>query len=228
MNFNFNAAPEYTLNTNMIKEVINLYGVLVKLLITTRINKDDNVFGDYSHLKSDSNKIYDIHMLPEVSEDWDNGEFAFNPFGLVNTESVNLFVSTTDLTTAGVTDSMLGSLVVMPNNKIMEITNLSYEQPGINNLFVYPDAKSVAKLTCKPYDYKLINEIDNVDASVDPLVPYDTLDNYFAELIDQTTQQNTGAEVTPSVETIVKTGTVDTRVQKPIIDKTEDDVFGNF
>ena len=82
MNFNSSSTPDYALNTSLIEEVISLYGVLTKFLITTKINEDPTVFGDYSHLKSDNAKIYDIYMMPENSEEWDMGDYSFNPLVL--------------------------------------------------------------------------------------------------------------------------------------------------
>ena len=230
MNFNFSNQPDYALNTSLVEELINLYGILTKFLITEKINKDDNVFGDYSHLKSDSSKIYDIYMLPENTEDWDASDFNLNGFGLVNFENIVLFAAKSNFVDEDHNefDEIVGNLIVLPNNKVMEVTNVDATVPGVNNLFTYNDAKSVYKLTCKPYDFKLINEVDKVDISLDPSVPYETLDVYFQELIDTSNAQNTEAEVTPQVQTVVKTGTIDTKVQKPIIDKSEDSVWGSF
>ena len=230
MNLNIDGDTEYDLNTSLIDEVIKMYGIETKFMITEKINRDDTVFGDYSHIKSDSAKIYDVYMLPEVSEDWDGGDYAFNPFGLTNFENISLFVAKSDIDLMDLTNEhVTGNLIVLPNNKIMEVTNTSYETPGINNLFTTSNAKSVLKLTCKPYEFKLVNELDNVDISVDPLgAPYDTLDTYFSELIDQSTNQDNEANVTPQVTTVVKTGDIDTIVQKPIIDNDEDSVFGKF
>lgn len=231
MNFNFTNQAEYELNTGMTEEMINLYGVAVKYMVIERINRDDTVFGDYSHLKTNTENIFQMNMLPEVSEDWDQTDTAFNQFGLTNYNNVSLFVSTRSLTEIG-DSKMIGDLLVFPNNKIMEITDADVTTPGINNLFTFDDAKSVIKITCKPYDFKLINELDNVDISQnvdeneDP-VAYETLDTYFQELIDDAVEQDTETQVIPQVTTVVP-GTVDTKVQKPIIDKSEDDIFGNF
>lgn len=228
MNFNFSKQPEYALNTSLTQEMINLYGVLTKFLITEKINEDVNVFGDYSHMKSDSNKIYDIYMLPETTEDWDpSGNGGFSQFGLINDEMISLFASYSNFEAMGADlDYITGNLIVLPNNKIMEVVDTSYEVPGVNNLFVYDDTKSVVRLTCKPYDNKLIQELDSVDIDYDndPQAPYTTLDTYFQELIDDATAQDTEAEVTPQVT--VNQNNV--KVQKPIIDKSEDDVFGSF
>ena len=231
MNFNFTNQNEYQLNTSMTEEMINLYGVLTKLLITEKINRDDVVFGDYSHLKSDSSKIYDIYMLPETSEDWDTSSTAFTNFGLVNFDNVSLFIAKSSLDplpdTIDEPLNLIGNLIVFPNNKVMEITDSEWSVPGVNNLFTYNDAKSVIKVTCKPHDFKLINELDTVDISAEEDVPYETLDHYFNELIDEAVKQDETAEVVPTVDTVIDLD-IDQKVKKPIIDKTEDDVWGQF
>lgn len=231
MNFNFTQSPEYDLNTSLAEEMINLYGVPTKFLITDKINKDNTVFGDYSHMKSDSNKIFTIYMLPENSEDWDNGDYSLTSFGMINSANVSLFVPKSAFD--GIADiaggsPITGNLVIFPNNKIMEITDTDFIVPGVNNLFTYNDDKSIYKLTCKPYDFKLINEVDSVDISVDSAVPYDTLDVYFNELIDSATAQDNEAEILASVQTVEPTDTLDSKVNKPIVDRSEDDVWGQF
>lgn len=230
MNFNFSKQPEYQLNTSLIEEVIRLYGILVKFLVTEKINEDKTVFGDYSHMKSDNNRIYDIYMLPETSEDWDSGGFGMSQFGIMSLENIVLFAAKSSFAQPDhdEMDEIVGNLIVLPNNRVMEITNVEVTVPGVNNLFTYNDAKSVYALTCKPHDFKLINELDTVDISVDPTVPYETLDVYFQELIGTKVEQETESEVTPQVTTINKNTAYDTKVLKPIVDKTEDDVFGNF
>lgn len=226
MNFNISEDPSYDLNTGLIEEMINLYGVSTKFLVVERINKDDTVFGDFSHIKTDSEKVFEMYMLPEVSEDWDQSDFGFSQFGIVNTENINLFASASIFREIfnNVNKDILGNLIVLPNNKVMEISHVSFETPGINNLFVYNDAKSVIKLSCKPYDFKLVNEVDNVDISVEADVPYETLDTYFAELIDEKDTQDSEVEVIPSVVTNQN----EVKVQKPIVDRSEDDVWGAF
>lgn len=64
MNFNLSNTPEYSLNAGMIDELINLYGLFVKFLVVEKINRDLEVFGDYSHIKTDNNKAFDIYALP--------------------------------------------------------------------------------------------------------------------------------------------------------------------
>jgi len=236
MNFNFSKNPEYSLNKSITNELINLYGILTKFLVTEKINKDDVVFGDYTHLKSDSSKIYDIYMMPETSETFDSSGYNFSDFGLVNLDNINLFISRQSVEiiygsdfddSIGLND-VLGNLIVLPNNKIMEITNIELMVPGVNNLFTNDDVKSAYKLSCKPYANKLIQELDSVDISINEEVSYDTLDNYFQELLDVSTEQDHEVEVKESVTVIEKVLGVDTKIQKPVVSKFEDDVFGAF
>lgn len=227
MNFNFTQTPDYQLNNSLVEEMINMYGVPTKFLLVEKINIDDNVFGDYSHLKTDNTQIFEMFMLPETSEDWESEGYGFSSFGLTNLENVILFVAKSNFDSIAELKEITGNLLVFPNNKIMEITDTDATVPGINNLFTYNDAKSVYKLTCKPYHFKLIEELDNVDISVDD-TPYETLDNYFQELIDQTDNQDIEAEVTAQVQAVEKDEVADELVQKPIVDKTEEDIFGKF
>lgn len=227
MNFNFSNQAEYTLNTQLTTEMINLYGVLTKFIKTEKINFDMNVFGDYSHMKTNNSDIYDIYMLPETTEDWDTGSYGFNNFGLVNFDNITLFVSKSSFDGILEPQQIVNNLIVFPNNKVMEITDIDLTTPGVNNLFTYSDAKNVYKLVCKPYDFKIINEIDQQSISPDQ-TNYESLDVYFNELINDKTAQDTSAEITPSVDTVDSTSGTDVKVEKPIIDKTESSVWGDF
>ena len=232
MNFNFNSDPEYILNQSLITEMISLYGITVKFIITEKINDDDTVFGDYSHLKSIPGEIYDIPMLPETTEDWDNSSFGINNFGLVNFENIVLFAakSSFDPDPDLIDDPLdiVGNLIVLPNNKVMEVTNVDVTVPGVNNLFTYNDAKSVYKLTCKPHDFKIINEIAPEAISLDPMVPYESLGNYFNELLGIKGTQDVEAQDNLSTESVNSDNNTDARVMKPIVDKSEESVWGEF
>lgn len=229
-NFNTNAAPEYDLNTELIDECINLYGVPTKFLVVQRLNSDDTVFGDYSSIKTDNSKIFDVFMLPETSESWDNNGYNFSEFSLLNNDNTFVFVSKNSVENIINIEfkDMYGCLVVMPNNKIMEVTDVQFEVPGVNNLFTFKNTKSVYKLTLKPYSVKMTDEIDPTDISVDETEDYSTLDNYFNELLDRKVQQDVEMEINPAAQTIVKTPSLDQIVIKPRVSREEDDVFGEF
>lgn len=227
MNFNFSAQPEYDLHTSLAEEMIRLYGVLTKFLLVEKINSDEIVFGDYTHLKSNSTDIYDIYALPENTEDWDQGDYEFGGHGLLSTGTTRLFVAKRSLDGVVEVGGITGNLVVFPNNKVMEITSTEPMVPGVNNLFTYSDQKSVYQISCKPYSFKTTGELDPADLSVDG-APYETLDRYFDELAEHSDDQDTEAEVTPQVETVDTTSSVDTKVEKPIVDNSEKSVWGDF
>ncbi len=230
-NYNMDNSPEYNLNASLIDECITLYGVPTKFLVTTKLNSDDTVFGDYSSIKTDGTKIFDVYMLPENTESWDSGGYNFSDFGLLNNDNCSCFVSKLSVETIGLEfKSLYGNLVVMPNNKIMEVTDVQFEVPGVNNLFTFKNAKSVYKLTLKPYAVKLTDEIDTGDISVDPDEDYSTLDNYFNELLDVKISQDTEMEIKPAVDTINKEDGVEIDIvqEKPRVSRVEDSVFGEF
>jgi hypothetical protein len=228
MNFNYSSGPEYSLNEGLINETINLYGIGIKFLLVEKINKDDLVFGDYSHIKTDSNKSFDLMALPETSEAYDELGINFSQFGMLNMESINLFITRksmdlvySDIDSGNGFEGVLGNLIVLPNNRIVEITDFQFEVPGINNMFTETARKSVYKLTCKTYDAKIINEIAPVDLAsqetTDSVGEYATLDSYFDELQADIVELDTAAEVT-----------INTDTNKVIVDTQEDNVFGSF
>lgn len=231
-NFNTNESAEYDLNTELIDECINLYGVLTKFLIVQKLNSDDAIFGDYSSIKTDNSKIFDVYMMPENSDSWDSGGYNFSEFGMLNNDSATVFVSKNSVQNIIELDfkELYGNLVVMPNNKIMEVTDVQFEVPGVNNLFTYSNTKSVYKLTLKPYSVKLTDEIGVRDVSVDDTEDYSTLDNYFDELLDRKVAQDAEMEINPAVDVVSKEigVEVDSVQRKPRVSQMEDSVFGEF
>lgn len=236
MNFNFSNKPEYDLNSSLSKEMINLYGVMVKLVLIERINVDETVFGDFSHLKS-SGGIVDLPVLPEDTDNWDEGSFNMTAFGPINYENINLFVHM-DYITIDI-NKIIGNLLVFPNNKIMEITYFDVTVPGINNLFTYKDSKSLIKLTCKPYNGKIVNELNPSDLIHtsgdfdDPVESedFESLEKYFNELMKKEDDLFVETEVQESTQ-VVKPNKNPTKpdvvINKPLIDNTVDDVWGRF
>jgi hypothetical protein len=149
---------------------------------------------------------------------------------MLNLDAVAVFVSKNTVENIMELDfkQMYNNLVVMPNNKVMEVTDVQFEVPGVNNLFTFKNAKSVYKLTLKPYALKLTDEINKQDISIEDGEDYSTLDNYFDELLDRKTAVDTEMEINPSVDTIIKSDPIDIVQKKPFINKTEDSIFGEF
>lgn len=225
MNFNLSQTPDYSLQHSMTDELINLYGVQCKLMLVDKINQDDLVFGDYSHLKSNSQDIFTVFGLPENTESWDNMGMNYSEYGVLNLESINLYFSR--LTIDGIFpdidagigfEGILGNLLVLPNERIVEITDIEFQVPGVSNLFTNIDQKNVYKFICKTYDFKLTSEIPASDlGGVDTVGDYTVLDDYFTEMTGTVAAVDTEAEITPDTETAL-----------PVVATDEDSVFGSL
>ena len=212
----------------MIHEMINLYGVPVKLLLTDKIDRDATVFGDYSSVKVDKEKVFDLMALQENSETWDDGAVNFSEFGLMNIENVRMFVSSKSVHEIfdgykpnGDEEFMpihglQNNLVILPNDKIMEITHVDFQVPGMSNLYTYKDDKNVYKISLKPYYVKLQDDLSALADDVVSPGTYDNLDKYFEEM-------------TNNFDTVEKEAKVDTDIdsQKVVVVEA-DSVFGRF
>lgn len=230
----------------MIKEVIELYGIEVKFIKTNRINHDSTIFKDFSHLEG--HDAFTINVLPENSEGFDTANIALQDFGLLNFDNVSFFVHRDVIEPVCSYPEIVGNLIVLPSGKTMEITMVEMQTPGVNNLYTFDDRKSVYKLTCKPYDFKPMDELQNLDANLgasrdnddneagkggatrssvekdrqmdDVLREYDALDGYFDEILKDTEERRVETEVVPSVQTATD--------KKPMVSREEDDVWGQF
>ena len=166
MNFNLKS-NEYDLQASQTRELIRLYGIPCKLLLAERINKD-LIFGDHSHIKVDNKSVFDIHLLPENSEEYDQMDKLQTQFGIPVETSVNFFVAKKSINEKiqqsinvdsynefnilepdDTIKRIISSLLIMPSGKILEITNVDFECVGTNNMFVYNYSKNVCKLFCK-------------------------------------------------------------------------------
>lgn len=236
MNLNFGQKPEYELHSSMINEVINMYGIEVKLVLQERVNNDQVVFGDRSHLFTDGEHAHTMYMLPENPEEFDEMDYGFSSFGLEGLNTVNLFVhknSIEDLpgvepinqgsrdytqkmksTIQDMDYHLIGHLVVLPSGKIMEITDQQYEVPGINNIYQSKNQKSVYKISTVSYRPKLHDELDEMDIStlgqevdsVDQLIPDKSLEDYFDELSDIKLDQEFESEVNDTASRVIQDG----------------------
>lgn len=187
MNFNLNTSniPDYDMNDFMIDEVIRMYGVNIKLLLTEKMNQDKNVFGDFSHMKTNSEDIFETWVMPEETEDFTTDGYSFSPFGMSGFDNVVLFISKMSLMPDRMGSDvfmedekvdfrkLMSQLIIFPNNKIMEISDVDPCVPSVNNLFTYDNAKSVYKLTCKPFVSNLVQELNNEDIAAPEVDEYD-------------------------------------------------------
>lgn len=221
MNFNITTKPDYSLQARHTHEVINLYGTSTKLLLTEKIEYDSTVFGDYQSIKTNSKDTFTLNMMPETSETYDDIGTNFSEFGMMNVETIRLFVSRKSLEPifeeGDYIKSLQGNLVILPNNRVLEITDVEFMVPGINNLFTERDIKNVYKLTLVTYSPKLSDDIESIkELETDDIGSYKELDSYFDELTSNKNDVHHEATVKINTET-EKTDVADA-----------DSVFGRF
>lgn len=245
MNFNFNDDPthdnEYLLFRSTSEELINLYGVPIKYLITEKINQD-RILGEHSHIKIDNEAVYTMFALPSATDMWEGDPALFSKFGLQNLDSISLFISRTKMEEihpeivnregkATVDNLPNGNLVVFGSNKIMEVTNfeLSTTEHGNNNVFTSDRDKNVYKLTLKTYiaNHNDTRQADGISES--DKFEYEDFGNLEAIFAgDEAEEENVTHRAQDKVledETIYP----NTVRKKPIRNKTEEkNPFGDF
>lgn len=236
MNLNFYNNPEYDLNRSLITEMISMYGIQVKFVKVKKIN-EDNLFKDYQHLVADKNDIIEMYALPENSDSFDSSGYQFNSFGFTDLNNLSVFISVESFGDIQFKE-IVGNLIVLPSNKILEITDVTFQVPGINNDFVNNNSRTVYKLTLTPYEFKLTDNLSEIQKPSDDLSPLDTppksLDDYFEELMKEKEDLETELEVKDSQTVSKETNLVDS-FERPIDEKvksqknvTTDDVWGSF
>ena len=236
MNLNFYNNPEYELNRSLITEMISMYGIQVKFVKVKKIN-EDNLFKDYQHLVADKNDIIEMYALPENSDSFDSSGYQFNSFGFTDLNNLSVFISVESFGDIQFKE-IVGNLIVLPSNKILEITDVTFQVPGINNDFVNNNSRTVYKLTLTPYEFKLTDNLSEIQKPSNDLSPLDTppksLDDYFEELMKEKEDLETELEVKDSQTVSKETNLVDS-FERPIDEKvksqknvTTDDVWGSF
>lgn len=236
MNLNFYNSPEYDLNKSLITEMISMYGVQVKFVKVKKIN-EDLVFKDYQHLVADKNDIIEMYALPENSDSFDSNGYQFSSFGFTDLNNLSVFISVESFGDIQFKD-ILGNLIVLPSNKILEITDVTFQVPGINNDYVNNNSRTVYKLTLAPYEFKLTDNLSDIQKTKGDYSPLDSspksLDDYFSELMKDKSELETELEVKDSQTVSKETNLVD-EFERPIDEKvksqknvTTDDVWGSF
>lgn len=184
MNFNYSTDNthdnEYKLFGDTTAEVIHLYGIKIKYLITEKIQQD-KIFGEHHSIKIDNEKVHELFAMPQANDMWEGDSDLYSKFGLQNLDTVSLFIARVDMEElhpelvnrdgrATVDNLPHGNLVVFDSNKIMEITDmkLSSSDFGNNNIFDSNLTKNVYKITLKTYianrdDYTKAEDISNSD-----------------------------------------------------------------
>lgn len=244
LNLNYTHKNEINLNAKLIDECIRMYGVECKLVLVDKANIDPTVFGDWSNFSAEYADTFLIHLLPENGDDLDR-TYSFGDFGFNDFSTSTVFMSAIEFNSCKLDIKTLqSSLVIFPSNRVLEITDVEHQVPGINHLWSYSDAKSAYKLTLRTYEFKLHDDIggkamfttdlkefvdiENPENELNEKIQeYDSLDNYFETLVNEKDNLEYESEIKESTivnpENIEKPNEV---TRKPIIVNGEKDPFG--
>lgn len=254
LNLNFSKSPDYSLNRSLTDEVISIYGVNLKFVKVSR-QGTEKTFGDFNHLMSESTDVYELYGLPDNAENFDMSQYSYTNYGFNSFDFISVYVSTKDFYEDKINlqeKEIVGNLIVLPNNKVLEITNVEFNLPHANNLFTYNDAKCVYKLSLRPYEFKnfdalapetlqnnsnfktaneyerQLNDLEEtIENDADP--NYDALDDYFARLQQKRDEQRQEAEIKDYASTVKDTDKdVQEELKKPIYNSDEKDVWNGF
>lgn len=156
MSWNFNQkSVEYKLYGSLTDELINQFGLLVKYVVTNKMN-GDLLLGEFSHMEANNDNLFDVYMYPEDTSGYQLANDVMAKFGMLNYDTVKMFISRNSLlqiNQEGDPTKHYGDLVIMPSRKVFEITDIEDQVHGINNLFTMANEKNVYLLTLKPYNY---------------------------------------------------------------------------
>ncbi len=245
MNFNLEDGTdhdsEYLLFRSTTEELINLYGVKLVYIITEKINQD-SIFGEHSHIKINNENTFEMYAKPENTDTWEGDSTLFSKFGLQNLDTMSFFISRTDMERihpeivnregkASVDNLPHGNLVKLPNNKIMEVTDMKLESDtfGNNNVFTSDRQKNVYKLSLKTYFYNHDDTAKANDISESDNFEYEDFGNLEAifsddaEQLENVTHRSEGKVLEDEVIYPAEVR------KKPIRNKTEEEnPFGDF
>ena len=185
--WNLNNRPvEYSLSSILTEELITITGIIAKYIRTDLVNTS-SIFSEFTHLKANNADIFDIKLMPENSEGFNNANDILSKFGIMSADSINFLVHRNELLIPyvnGEFTNCVGDLVILETGKVFEVTDLETEVPGLNNMFTYQNEKNTYMLKCKAYNYNH-DEIDVSDLS------FGNLDEMFGESlkIEEKTEQ---------------------------------------
>jgi hypothetical protein len=169
-----NKSNEYQLSGKLSKEMIDIYGLNVTYIKTEKANPD-LVLGEFTHLRADNSSVFHVNVYPENTGGFDNNNVILSKFGILNFDSVNLFISAFTYATIYPDSDYQkghGDLIALPSGKIFEITDIESQVLGLNNMYTYKNQKNVYMLKCKPYNY------NRDEIAVDD-INFETLDSMF-------------------------------------------------
>ena len=166
MNFNLyqsNYNNEYNLFETLSNELTNLYGIPVQYF-KMHHHLNDNILGE--SIFSSSSNILNINIYPSNFDNWNGDDLLFNKFGLLNLDSLHIYIPKITLETIypnlvhnqqlnndNNNNTPLNDLIKFNSGRIMEVTHfkLTDQSLGNNNVFSSNRSKNLYLLTLKSY-----------------------------------------------------------------------------
>lgn len=158
MNFNLSTRPEYNLIGACTTEVIDLYGVKCKLALVEKVNVS-SIVSEWASIKTDGSKVFDVCIMPQTPDMFDTMDYQFNSFGFLPADNMTAYISAAVLDPITPFKKAIGNLIVLPSNKVMEITDVNPLTEHAGNLYAYGDRKLVYQLRLVPYEFKIHDNI---------------------------------------------------------------------
>jgi hypothetical protein len=193
------------------------------------MNKDFT-FKDFSHFKT-TKEPKEIYVMPENPENWEDTE-VFNSFGFFNNGIQHVFITKDtilnlypdiDESTETWRTEIMNSMIVLPSNTLLEITDIQQYHEGLGNLWAFADDIISYKLAVKVYDNMLGDEIE-----IDSKVTLDESGKDGEPVIFQKEELTTSEEIDDFFKSINEINDEIDEKAKEIPKADNDNVFGNL
>jgi hypothetical protein len=166
MAWNLNNKPNnYSLSGRLTGTLIDMYGIKARFYKSNLVGSD-NIFNESQHISLETANAFDVFVYPENADAFESDDIL-SKFGMMSMSTTNLFISAKSvskiLSNNGDNQdvmSLVGGVVKLPSDKMLEVTNIDIMTDGLNNMFMYKNQKNCYTLICRPHAYSF-DEIDN-------------------------------------------------------------------
>lgn len=120
-------------------------------------------------------------VMPENPDAFEEDDIL-SKFGMMSMSTTNLFVSSK--TISKILDSqnditqLVGGVIKLPSDKMLEITSIDIMSDGINNMYMYKNQKNVFTLICKPWAYN----VDDIDEEIKQEMDFNDDNQYVPDM----------------------------------------------
>lgn len=165
MAWNLNNKPrDYVLSGRLTNELIDMYGLQVRFYKANLV-RSDNVFNESQHISLETDNAFDVFVYPENPGAFESDDIL-SKFGMMSMSTTNLFISAKSVDKILNNNqqdvmSLVGGVVKLPSDKLLEVTNVDIMTDGLNNMFMYKNQKNCYTLICRPMSLIIGSEIDD-------------------------------------------------------------------